>query len=436
MAITEQPMAPARTASGRDTVAFRLATAGIALYVIDDAFAHPERGAAAGDHIVSGLVPLALLALLALAYPRWRAGARGAVALVLGVLAVTAGVADGVRHIAVDALGGDDLSALLAGACGIALLALGAVVLWRSRRTGGTRRRRIGVRAGRGLAAFVLAWLVVVPIGVAIVATHKARSPVATADLGAPYERVTLTTGDGLHLAGWYVPSRNRAAVIAFPGRTGPVPHARMLVRHGYGVLLLDRRGEGESDGDFNAFGWSGEADIAAAIAFLQRRPDVDDERIGGLGLSVGGELLLAAAARDRDLRAVVSEGAGIRSLAEHLQTPDVGALQRWVTPWLVETGAIAVLSNSAPPDDLTELVAKITPRPVLLIQARDGNGGEELNSVYAEAIGPSASLWQVDAGHTGALAADAQAYERRVVGFLDGALLGDLRSGSADATR
>lgn len=64
---------------------------------------------------------------------------------------------------------------------------------------------------------------------------------------------VSLTTSDGLRLAGSYVPSCNGAAVIAFPGREGPLRHARMLVRHGYGVLLLDRRGEGE----YNArLGW------------------------------------------------------------------------------------------------------------------------------------------------------------------------------------
>ena len=70
-----------------------------------------------------------------------------------------------------------------------------------------------------------------------------------------------------------------------------------MLIRHGYGVLLLDRRGEGASEGDYNAFGWSGEPDLRAAIAFLRRQPDVDPARIGGLGLSVGGELLLQTAA-------------------------------------------------------------------------------------------------------------------------------------------
>ena len=111
------------------------------------------------------------------------------------------------------------------------------------------------------------------------------------------YEQVSFTTSDGLRLAGWYVPSRNGAAVIAFPGRNGPQAHTRMLARHGYGVLLFDRRGQGESEGDPHAMGWEGEKDIKAGIAFLQRRPDVDPERIGGLGLSVGGELMLHAAA-------------------------------------------------------------------------------------------------------------------------------------------
>jgi hypothetical protein len=39
-----------------------------------------------------------------------------------------------------------------------------------------------------------------------------------------------------------------------------------MLVRNGYGVLLFDRRGEGEGEGDPNALGWAGERDLDAAV--------------------------------------------------------------------------------------------------------------------------------------------------------------------------
>ena len=146
--------------------------------------------------------------------------------------------------------------------------------------------------------------------------------------LGVAHENVKFTTGDGLELEGWYVPSKNGAAVIAFPGRNGPQAKTRMLARHGYGVLLFDRRGEGDSEGEPNAWGWGGEADIKAAIAYLQDRPDVDPDRIGGIGLSVGGEMMIEAAAETDDLAAVVSEGAGARSTTEDMDQRRLRARQ------------------------------------------------------------------------------------------------------------
>ena len=84
---------------------------------------------------------------------------------------------------------------------------------------------------------------------------------------------MTLTTSDGLELEGWYVPSQNGAAVIVFPGRQRSQHHARMLVEHGYGVLLFDRRGEGASEGAGNMFGWGGERDIFAASTSSSHGP-------------------------------------------------------------------------------------------------------------------------------------------------------------------
>jgi len=149
----------------------------------------------------------------------------------------------------------------------------------------------------------------------------------------------------------------------------------------------------------------------------------VDGDRIGGLGLSVGGELLLQTAARTRSLRAVVSEGAGVRSLAEHLHTPGLGRVQRWFSNWVAQTAALAVLGDASPPEDLARLVGRVSPRRVMLIEAEQGAGGEELNQVYLDAAGPTASHWRARGGHTGALASQPDEYERRVIGFLDRAL-------------
>lgn len=405
----------------REHVAAMAAFALVALYVLDDGILHREPGTTVGDRLVSVLVPLLLLAATAWAYPRARAGIRATLALVWGVLALAAGVVDGVRHVAVDRLGGDDVTAILAGAAGAVLVGLGVVTLWRTRRLDEPVPRRLLRRAAVGIGATAAAFFLVLPIAFAIVGTRKAREPVEATNLGRPAEDVRLTTSDGLELAGSYVPSRNRAVVIVFPGRTGPVDQARMLVRRGYGVLMLDRRGEGESEGDFSARGWGGVPDLRAAVAYLRARPDVDPGKVGGLGLSVGGELLLETAAQDPGLRAVVSEGAGVRSLREQLHAPDAPKALRWLSPTTMETAATMVLTGRRPPPDLADLVGRISPRAFLLIRAEDGNADEELNTVYLARGRAPKALWTLPTGgHTGAYDADPRAYERRVVGFFD----------------
>ena len=195
-----------------------------------------------------------------------------------------------------------------------------------------------------------------------------------------------------------------------------------MLARHGYGVLLFDRRGEGASDGDPNCWGWGGDRDVKAAIAYLQRRPDVDADRIGGIGQSVGGELLLETAADTDDLAAVVSEGAGARGFPRTLDrtasAAGLGGRGRHGDQEGRRRGARRM--RRRPPTCRT-LAGADRPSPLLLIAAPNSPNGEELNrGYYAAARGPK-TLWEIpEAGHTGGLAARPAEYERRVVGFFD----------------
>ncbi len=392
---------------------FLLALAVLAVHVIGDSFVAPRSGTTAADHLVSGLVPLAALALAAWAFSRLRPGARSVLALALGVLAFAAS-GEAVHY-------GQGITGFAAIPAGLVLIGIGVVTLWRSRRRNAWRYPR---RVALGVAGLLGCLFVVVPAGVSYVSVHVARDAVPAPHLGAAHENVTLETSDGLTLKGWYVPSRNGAAVIAFPGRKGPQPHARMLIRHGYGVLLLDRRGEGESEGDPNPRGWGGTRDLKAAVDYLQRRPDVREGRIGGLGLSVGGELMIEAAASTPGLKAVASEGAGIRSVSEMLDLPRV---EKWlVVPYMaVHTAAMAVFYNEAPPANLTGLVEKVAPRPLLLMYSGHGQGGEiELNPVFHRRAGASSTLWEIPgAGHVGGIRAQPAEYQRRVVGFFDSAL-------------
>jgi MYXO-CTERM domain-containing protein len=426
MTATMSAPAPPRTRRGggrsRETILFWIALAVVALHVVDDNYLQPEAGMSPGDHVVSGLVPLALLGLAAWAYPRLRGGRRGALAVTLGVLGIAGGI-EGYHYATAVGASGDDFTSLLCFPAGLALIGLGAVTLWRTRRTDGSLGRRVTRRGLLGVASFLVGMLVVVA-GYSYVTTHVARAVVPPNQLGIPHEDVRFTTADGLELEGWYIPSRNGAAVIAFPGRSGPQRPARMLARHGYGVLLFDRRGEGRSEGEPNSWGWGGDADVKAAIAYLQRRPDVDPDRIGGIGLSVGGEMMIETAAETGELAAVVSEGAGSRWYGEDMDH-DGSTLDRVVgAPTLaVKTAAVAVFADQAPPPHLTDLAAEVE-QPLLLIAAPNSPNGEDLNRRYHAAAGENSTLWEIpESDHVGGLRARPQEYERRVVGFFDEAL-------------
>ncbi len=412
--------------SSRERRLFTTAAALVGLHTLIDTFLAPQQGTHWTDHLAAGLVPLALLVAAVLFYPRMTAGARAILAAVVGVLALE-GAALAVADFSRTAARPSDWTGFLLAPAGLGLCALAGIILWRSRKMLGHRYLR---RTGLTIAVVFGAYWFVLPIGMALLATHRPRAEVMTAEFGAAFRIVTIRTSEGLNLAGWYVPSRNGAAVISFPTRIGKLAQARMLVRHGYGVLALDMRGYDGSDGSPNAFGWGATKDIDAAVAWLQRQPDVHGGRIGGIGFSVGGEQMLQAAADNPALRAVVSEGAGERSVRETLLYGPRG----WISlpTAAVQTAALAVFSDTKPPRSLKDVVPRIAPRPVFLIYADHGAGGEELNSIYYRAARQPKSTWRIpEAHHVGGLAARPTEYERRVIGFFERALLADKGGGA-----
>ncbi|HKY13252.1 MAG TPA: CocE/NonD family hydrolase, partial [Gaiellaceae bacterium] len=399
----------------------RLALSVGALHVVDDNFLQPQPGTSAGDHLVGGLIQTAFFVSFAWAYPRLRPGLRGTLAIFVGLFMVVMGAGEAGYYTRENGPSGDDYTGLLAIPAGLLLVGIGLFTLWTSRK-GGSLIRRYARRAALALGLLIGLYVVLYPFAESYVLTHAARAYVPTPQLGATFEEVSFTTSDGLQLQGWYVPSKNGAAVISFPGRKGPQKPARLLAGHGYGALLFDRRGEGESEGDPNALGWAGSRDVKAAIAFLRARPDVDRDRVGGVGLSVGGEVLLQTAAETDELKAVVSEGAGMRSVREavHLSGTD----KIVATPvFAIVTAGTAVFASDLPPRGLTDLSAEIT-QPVLFIHATPGQGGETLTEKYYDAAKGPKEYWAAPGGHTGAIDAAPEEYERRVVGFFDRTLL------------
>jgi hypothetical protein len=407
------------------TLVFRIAVAVALLHGLDDAFVHRGPGLGLGQHAVAAAIAVVAAAAAIVAFPRLRPGWQAGLALALGGLALTNGVLH-VAHITDSGPDGGDLTGALAAAAGLVLVGLAAAIPWRARGTGTVAGRVLAVPLGVVAVVFVLG-----PVGMGIVAGHKWREPVGDPP-SAAYAPVEFRASDGLRLAGWYRPSRNGAAVIVVHGgssdRKGSVAHAQMLAEHGYGVLVYDARGRGESEGMDNNYGWDWPKDVAGALAFLKARDDVDPSRIGALGLSTGADVLLEVAGTRDDLAAVVADGAAAGSFADwqRLRGPEVGT----VPGWMMFT-TLRVVSGDAPGPPLEDMVKRVT-SPTLLISA--GSDIEREFNVHYEAVaGGRVQHWNLpDAVHTHALHSHRDEYERRVAGFFDAAFAsvsGDARS-------
>jgi uncharacterized protein len=405
-----------RLRSGESLV-FTAALALALVHAFDDAFVHRGPGLGLGQHALAGLIALCAGIAGAVAFPSLRPGLRAALAFSFGGLALVNGMLH-VIHVERYGAAGSDVTGLLAVAGGIVLLGLAVAIPWRRRGEGGWKGRALVVPAGLFAIFFVL-----VPISTGIVASHKWREPVGDPP-SAAYRDVSFKASDGLDISGWYRPSENGAAVLVVHGgssdRKGSVAHAKMLAAHGYGVLLYDARGRGESDGSENNYGWDWAKDIDGALAFLAEREDVDPERIGAVGLSTGADVLIEVAAERGGLAALVTDGAAAGWFEDGQRLS--GATVETPLAWLMFK-TIRVLSGDSPGPPLEDLIARVE-SPTLLISA--GTVAErDFNVLYDGAAGDSVEHWNLpDATHTRAIRSHREAYERRVVGFLNEALL------------
>ncbi len=252
---------------------------------------------------------------------------------------------------------------------------------------------------------------------------------ITPADLGLDYEEVTLPTADGLDLAGWYISSRNRGAVILLHGyganRMEMLGRAEMLANHGYGVLLYDERASGESQGKLRSFGWADAADLLPALDFLRARDDADPERIGVLGFSAGAMIALQATEQMDGVRAVVAEEPGFAAIRDLPKFEDLG--ERWsVFNYRLTFLGLTLRTGEKEPAGIVAGLGRIPPRPLFLIASGPPEeSGYLIVRHYFDLAGEPKTWWHVpEAGHGQIPKVRPEEYEARIVTFFDEALL------------
>jgi uncharacterized protein len=302
---------------------------------------------------------------------------------------------------------------------GIGALVIGAVFLFRVLR--GWRR------------LLVVPWLLAVLVGVyslsiALAAAYPPHPSAGAPPVGAV--EADMTAADGTPLSGWYLPSANGAAIVLRHGAgstaADTAAHARVLHEAGYGVLATDARGHGGSGGQGMELGWYGDPDTRASVDLLARTPGVDPNRIAVVGLSMGGEEAIGAAAGDGRIRAVVAEGATGRTAADNAWFAEeygfAGVAQGVLDS--ITYSLTDLITPADSPRSLAESVAASAPTELMLIAAAE-RPDEVHVAARLTAVAPDrVHVWVVpEAGHVQGLQTAPDQWSARVVGFLDAQL-------------
>lgn len=137
-------------------------------------------------------------------------------------------------------------------------------------------------------------------------------------------EDVEFPSRDGTVLRGWWIAmAKPRGVIVLCHGMTGNranmLSWALPLLKSGYSVLLFDFRAAGKSEGERCTVGYREVQDLQGALDYLQTRKDCDGLKIGAMGFSMGGSVVVRTAARDNRLAACCSY-AGFASLPDALK--------------------------------------------------------------------------------------------------------------------
>ena len=240
---------------------------------------------------------------------------------------------------------------------------------------------------------------------------------------------------DTIILKGWLINApESRGTVIIVHGvdsnradpEVGYLELADALAKRGLSSMLFDLRGHGESGGEQVSGGLFEQHDLLGAFDFLIER-EVTSERIGVLGVSLGGAVALLAAAKEPQLQATVVDStfADLSDLivAEAKKRTN---LPEWLVPILmpgmIQAAKLAYgidIKQIAPIEAIEQL-----PYPVLLIH---GNADERIMLSHAHRLAeasphPGTKLWVVPAAeHARTFKSSPEEYTERVALYFEG---------------
>jgi uncharacterized protein len=199
----------------------------------------------------------------------------------------------------------------------------------------------------------------------------RGETPLSEAPPGT--EGVWFDSADGTRLFGWLIPAYGRAGetadhatILHVHGNAGNILSHQWFTEHlppaGFNVFLFDFRGYGQSQGSATRRGPL-IADTEAALDALLVRDDIDPNRIGMYGQSLGGSIGINVMAEREEILAAALESpfASWRDIAANALGGDPPF---FLSSWLA---AILIPDHARPLDAIQQI-----DRPIVLLHGTD----------------------------------------------------------------
>ena len=224
-------------------------------------------------------------------------------------------------------------------------------------------------------------------------------------------------------VAGWWRDLGGSSPIVLLlhairADRSSMLGRARLLLRHGFSVLLIDLQGHGETPGTAITLGARESADVGAALDWLKRT--VPGRRTGVIGCSLGGAAVLLGP-QPSGFDAVVLEAVypRVARAIENRIRIRLGPLAPVLAPLL--TVQLHPRLHVSPQDlEPIRSIGRLGAPVLVVAGSRDRHTTlAESEELFRAATEPK-RLWVVEgASHQDFLAYDASGYATQVVGFL-----------------
>jgi dipeptidyl aminopeptidase/acylaminoacyl peptidase len=247
------------------------------------------------------------------------------------------------------------------------------------------------------------------------------------ADKGLDFQEVSFESSDGLDLKGWWIPEgeSSRAVVLVHgldASKSGQyvLDTASIYAQADYGVLMLDLRGHGESEGKRTALGYQEVQDVRGALSWLEEDQGFQPGEVVLHGWSMGGATVLRSAP-GTSVAAVIEESSyADLPLLLRDRLPESSGLPSFFNPGIFLMAKIFLDFDPwavRPEEDAAILSGEGV--PLLIIHSRDDEVVPFEHAKMLATSYPDAEFWEIEGyGHVEAYSHPE--YRQKLLGFLE----------------